>query len=280
MKTVNQTGYLIGMLVAAVVLMAPMGLSADDHEAAQAVSEARLEGQLAATYALNEHLSVFDISVDVEGHTAILSGTVRDDAQRDLAEHIAHDLDGIEAVDNRLKVDGTEGDAAAEDERAGERTFRDRVADSSLTATVKSKLLWNRNTSGLDISVMTRSGTVTLIGDVDSETSKDTAERLARDTDGVRSVDNQLNVRCEVPDDDSEREFADTVSDSWITTKARSTLSLSRDVGASSISIETHDGVVHLSGDVSSEEEKRHAIALVSDLRGVRAVQADDLIVR
>ena len=280
MKTVNQTSYLIGMLVAAVVLFAPMGLSADANDLGQAVSEARLEGQLAATYALNEHLSVFDISVDVEGHTAILSGTVRDNAQRDLAEHIAHDLDGIEAVDNRLEVDGTAGDAAAGDERRGERTFRDRVADSSLTATVKSKLLWNRNTSGLDISVMTRGGTVTLSGDVDSETSKDTAERLARDTDGVRSVDNQLNVRGEAPEDDGEREFADTVSDSWITTKARSTLSLSRDVGASSISIETHDGVVHLSGDVSSEEEKRRAVALVRDLRGVRAVQADDLVVR
>ncbi|MCK8514776.1 BON domain-containing protein [Methylonatrum kenyense] len=272
--------YLVGALFASALVAGPATASAEDNGVGQAVNEARLEGQLAATYALNEHLSVFDISVDVEGDTAILSGTVEDDAQRDLAEQIARDVDGIENVDNRIEVDGAEGEAAAERERIGERTFRDRVSDSSLTATIKSKLLWNRNTSGLDISVTTRGGNVTLTGDVDSETSKKTAERLARDTDGVQSVDNQLAIRGEEPEDDEAREFADTVSDSWITAKARSTLSFSRDVGASSISIETRDGVVHLSGDVSSEDEKRRAVALVSDLRGVRAVEADDLVVR
>lgn len=276
-----ETGkYLAGMLLASALVTGPAAVAMADNDVGQAVSEARLEGQLAATYALNEHLSVFDISVDVEGDTAVLTGTVEDDAQRSLAEQIARDVDGIENVDNRLEVDGARGEAAAEQQRGGERTFRDRVADSSLTATVKSKLLWNRNTSGLDISVTTRGGTVTLTGDVDSETSRDTAERLARGTDGVQSVDNQLRVRGEAEREEGEREFADTVSDSWITAKARSTLSFSRDVGASSISIETRDGVVHLSGDVSSDEEKRQAVALVSDLRGVRAVEADNLQVR
>ncbi len=260
------------------VLAAPA--QTEDRDPARAINEARLEGQLAATYALNDHLSVFDISVDVEGDTAILSGTVEDDTQRQLAEQIARDVSGIESVDNRIELDAEAGADATERNDGQERSFRDRVADSSLTATIKSKLLWNRSTSGLDISVTTRNGRVTLSGEVDSENSMRLAERLARDTDGVREVDNQLQIREGAAVDEEEREFADTVSDSWITTKARSTLAFSRDVAATGISIETRDGVVRLSGEVNSDEEKRNAVSLVSDLRGVRAVEADELVVR
>ncbi|HET6724809.1 MAG TPA: BON domain-containing protein [Gammaproteobacteria bacterium] len=68
------------------------------------------------------------------------------------------------------------------------------VSDSAITAAVKSKLLANSSTSGMDIHVETNHGVVTLSGTVSSDAEKDLAERIARNTDGVTDVTNNLNV--------------------------------------------------------------------------------------
>jgi hypothetical protein len=62
------------------------------------------EARLITTYSLNEDLNPFDIMVDVEGGTVILTGTVETAAQRELAGTLARDLSGIAQVENRLDV--------------------------------------------------------------------------------------------------------------------------------------------------------------------------------
>lgn len=69
------------------------------------------------------------------------------------------------------------------------------VSDSAITAAVKSKLLANSSTSGMDIHVETNHGVVTLSGTVSSDAEKELAERIARNTDGVTDVTNNLNVK-------------------------------------------------------------------------------------
>lgn len=68
-------------------------------------------------------------------------------------------------------------------------------SDTSITAAVKAKLLANSSTSGMDIHVTTNHGVVTLSGTVSSDAERQLAERIARDTDGVTDVTNNLNVK-------------------------------------------------------------------------------------
>lgn len=255
--------------------------AAGNASPAQDLTDARREAQIWTTYGFNPHLRALDIEVDVNGNTAILSGKVSDGVEKELAEQIALGTQGIDKVDNRLVVDGTY-EPKARVVPAGERDFTTTVEDATITASVKSKLLWSSNTDGLAIDVDTSNGKVTLNGSADTAAAKDLAGRIARNTDGVRAVDNRLVVGAAKPASDATAAVADTeaaVSDAWITTKVKSTFAYSRWVDATDIDVTTNNGVVVLKGEVESGTEKNLAAELAQNVRGVRKVDASGLTV-
>ena len=128
----------------------------------QAVGEARLEGQIGTAILLNRHLNPFEISVDVEGDTAILTGTVDEAIDKELAGRVAMNAKGIARVDNRIAIDANTPGRPRVD---GQRDLGEVLEDASITASVKSRLLWNELTDGLDIEVDTVDHRVTLTGD-------------------------------------------------------------------------------------------------------------------
>lgn len=148
------------------------------------------EGKLETAYLFNTSLNNFAIDTDVVGNKAVLKGTVKSDIDKELAEEIALSIDGITSVDNRLVVD-------SEHESTIERkadSFASNVKDPSITATVKTKLLANSHTSGMDINVDTDNRVVTLKGKVGSATESDLAEKIAENVDDVEKVVNNLRV--------------------------------------------------------------------------------------
>jgi osmotically-inducible protein OsmY len=168
-----------------------------------------------------------------------------------------------------------------------QRTFSDKVEDATITASVKSKLLWNSHTDGLDIHVETLGGKVTLTGSANSGAEKDLAGRLARNTDGVAAVDNRIAVGATSTTDKAtaktERKAEkseEAVSDAWITTKVKSTLLLSSDVSGTEISVSTDKGVVKLSGEADSQGERQRAVELAQNIRGVQKVDASGIKIR
>lgn len=250
-----------------------------DESLTQQLNEARLEGQLWTAYSLNSHLNPFDLDVDVQGNTAVIAGKVNDSVQKDLAAEIALGTDGIEDVDNRIQVvqdNQIERHSAGEDDRG----FGDRVSDLTTTATIKSKLLWNRNTGGFGIDVSTKGGNVVLEGEADSEAGKELAGRLAANTDGVHNVENRIAVNPDMETPaagEDDRSFDEAVSDGWITTKVKSTLLFSSNVSGTAINVDTKEGVVSLAGEVASGAEKDLAVKLAEDVRGVKQVDASNL---
>jgi osmotically-inducible protein OsmY len=62
---------------------------------------------------------------------------------------------------------------------------------------VKSQLLINTNTTGTAINVDSDEGVVTLSGEVESGEEKDLAIRIASNTEGAKSVTDQLMVRSQ-----------------------------------------------------------------------------------
>jgi hyperosmotically inducible periplasmic protein len=70
------------------------------------------------------------------------------------------------------------------------------MGDTWITTKVKSSLLANQDVSGLDLSVETVNGVVTLSGDVETQAEADRAVAVAQDIEGVTRVDSSgITVR-------------------------------------------------------------------------------------
>jgi hyperosmotically inducible protein len=69
------------------------------------------------------------------------------------------------------------------------------IDDSTITTKIKGGLIQDPYLSVFTISVKTFEGTVTLMGAVDSQFSKDRASALAQTVDGVVQVNNHIVVR-------------------------------------------------------------------------------------
>jgi len=248
---------------------------AADKSLDQAVAEARLEGQIGTAILLNRHLNPFEISVDVEGDTAILTGEVDESTDKELAERVALNAKGIERVDNRITLDGDAPRRAKGVD--GDRDFGAAIEDASVTAAVKSRLLWNDTTDGLDIGVDTIDGKVTLTGNATTQAEKDLATRLARRTDGVRSVSNKIEVEPSDGGLPSGGQAGEAIADSWISAKVKSSLLMSNDVDGLDLTVETKDGVVTLGGAASSTAERDLAVEIAKDIKGVKSVEAGDV---
>ncbi len=68
------------------------------------------------------------------------------------------------------------------------------IGDAGITAAIKAKMLADTTVSGLKIDVDTKDGVVALIGNVRSATEKRRALEIARETDGVKSVRDDLKI--------------------------------------------------------------------------------------
>ncbi len=69
------------------------------------------------------------------------------------------------------------------------------IDDATLTTRVKAKFAENKTVSAMAISVETLKGVVQLSGFAKTQEERAMAERLARDTSGVKSVRNNIEVR-------------------------------------------------------------------------------------
>jgi hyperosmotically inducible protein len=246
-------------------------LSQDMTEFSQSV-------QISTAYALSPFLRIHGLHVSVEGDKATLIGKVEGEVNKELAKQIALGVTGINEVDSQITLDY---DNTAKDALTG-RSFGEMVDDATISATVKSKLLWSKFAEGLKIDVDTDSGMVTLKGNADSDVNKELAGSLAMNTKGVVALDNQLKINIDKPSviDKTIKTMntaGQSISDSWITTKVKSTLIYSGNVNGSQISVTSNKGEVSLSGVVSSDAERALAIKISENVRGVQSVNAKDL---
>ena len=178
------------------------------------------------------------------------------------------------------------------DDNAGaKRNLATTIDDASITAGVKSSLLADERTKGFDINVNTSRGVVTLRGGADSQAAKQAAGEIARNTEGVRSVNNQLIVAA----DDSEArqeadkatasgdvrealdESGDGIDDAWITSKVKSQLLADTTVAGTKIDVDTQGNVVTLTGTADSQASKDAAIRIAQTTKGVLRVNASGL---
>lgn len=262
---------LISFLVIPLFLLPPATVSG-----AEEGSDLWIESQLTTTYALNEHLSSRQIDVAVAEGVVTLSGQVENGVEKALAGEIAKGVDGVEKVRNNLDVG-----PVSRKEPSRLSGYMDTVNDATITAKVKSNLLWNRSTDGLDIDVDTDDGVVTLTGAVETAAQRDMAVQLARNTSGVREVVDRLAVDPDAPDvtdaiaetvGDAAEKTGQVFNDAWITSKVKTVLAFNKNTDGSDIGVSTENGVVTLEGVVPSERQKRYVVNLVGDIVSVKSV--------
>ncbi len=268
------------LLLASVVSLAIAisAISVAEKDPSEEITEARQESQILTTIELSPHLDDKDLKVTVKGGVATLTGKVNEDIKKELAQQIALGVDGIDEVDNQIKVDPDYRSPTP----SGETGSREAVDDETIISDVKSKLLWSKHAQDLSVEVEANSGKVTLLGTANSQEAREMAGTLAGNTDGVESVDNKITVDEEEDSkidrtNDEPDSLGQRISDTWITTKVKSTLRYSSNVNAADISVSTKDGVVTLSGRVPSSAEHTMAIELTKSVRGVSHVDAEAL---
>ena len=170
--------------------LAHAGTTPSDCRKSTTAQDDLIDTRLETTYLFNPHLNNFTIDTDVEDGTVMLSGSVRSEIDKDLAEEIAKSIDGVKSVRNSLEVkDGQ----ASPTPRAASNFFQ-KVSDATMTARIKTRLIANDNLAAADIDVDTENSAVRLSGEVRSTTEKQLAEFIAKNTAGVESVTNELDV--------------------------------------------------------------------------------------
>ena len=220
-----------------------------------------------------------DVTTSGDGRVT-LRGTVESAAEKQEAVRIARATDGVRNVDDELRVTGDPSARPTEPNAPRDRDAGGDLGDGWTTAKIQAKYFLDGDVKGHEINVTTNNGVVTLQGQVESAAEKRQAVALARSTDGVTDVRDELKI---VADSDAagkartgdavvRRDSNQPVTDTWITTKIQSKYFVDRDLKARNISVTTNNGVVMLQGYVDNEAQKREAEAIAKETNGVMKV--------
>jgi len=125
--------------------------------------------------------------VDTKDGIVTLKGEAANQAEKDLTTEYAKDVEGVKDVKNEMTLSKTSKKKA--------RTTGDKIDDASITAQVKTTLLFHRSTSALNTKVETKHGVVTLSGKAANAAEKDLATKIVNDVHGVQSVKNQMTIK-------------------------------------------------------------------------------------
>lgn len=152
--------------------------------------------------AADDTVKSYRIDVDTKDRVVTLSGEVDTPQARERAMELARGTDGVRDVVDRLTVSPGATPTTGIDDPLQDRAREgaDRAADmmdlgdAGITTKVKSKFLGDTGVPGLKIDVDTKDGIVTLTGTVETAAEKQRAVELAKATEGVKSVVDQIKV--------------------------------------------------------------------------------------
>lgn len=154
--------------------------SANEH------SDAWIELKVKTGLLFRRSVSGTKTSVAVQDGIVTLTGDASSEAQKDLTEEYAKDIEGVKAVKNQLRVTAEPPD----------RTVGEAIDDASITAQIKAALLTHRSTSAIKTKVTTKDGVVTVSGDAKNQAEKDLVSKLVNDVKGVKRVVNNMEVEA------------------------------------------------------------------------------------
>ena len=166
--------------VAAFLAIATLAACSSTKPVSMQVDDAAIKTQVLAKLSTNGRTNPFRLDVQVSEGVVHLAGSVDNAEERRLAEQEARSVEGVVRVVNNIQVGDVSGGRMLD--------------DGAITAKVKAKLAASAEINPFNVDVATAQGVVSLIGRVETAEQKAEAERIARETEGVRGVRNLLEV--------------------------------------------------------------------------------------
>lgn len=139
------------------------------------------------------------------------------------------------------------------------------ISDSNICTKVKMNLYNFSSVLHAQVSVSVQNQEVLLTGVVQDASWPAEAERLAKSVEGVKSVINNIET-------EGEEGLGSMTSDSWITTRIRSSLLFEKDLYSLNYTVETVNGVVYLTGIGQDEAEINRVVEVARNVGGVKKV--------
>lgn len=136
--------------------------------------------------------------------------------------------------------------------------------DDRIESSAKQSYVFKTYLKGDEIKINSKDGVVTLTGTVSEESHKSLAERTVAALQGVKKVDNKLEVKGERPADNS---------DAWVLAKVKAALLFHKNVSAIQTEVDVKDGIVTLRGEAASDAQKDLTTEYVKDVEGVKDVR-------
>jgi hyperosmotically inducible protein len=134
----------------------------------------------------HKNVSGSGTEVTTQNGVVTLAGDASSEAQKQLTGEYAKDVEGVKDVRNDLVV--------AKPTKAAHEGMGAKADDASITAQIKTTLLFHKSTHSLATKVVTKNGMVTLRGAAENAAERDLATKLASDITGVKHVDNRMTV--------------------------------------------------------------------------------------
>lgn len=217
-----------------------------------------VKGDLQITYRVKEALGSqvsehlvgladLDIRVNTKNGVVTLDGVVDSLADRQHAETVAGEIDGVKQVQNNLVI------------------ATERVADDDDLADAVSQRLVTRNDEYRKVGVVSHKGVIHLYGDVDNLGQEQDILTIAMENQGVREVISHLKF--------PNNKHGERIDDATVRNNVHFMLSTHSDVDRGDILVTTHRGRVLLRGTVESLEDKQIAGKLAAMAEGVRSVK-------
>ena len=193
--------FLFGVVIASVTAAMPAWAFGGDREIAQSVM-AELQQHKAAG-----ELKGFDIDLKVEDGIVYLTGEVASRAQREIVERAAMNEVGRANLVTELRIKESQPAAAPRQTMVMpvanlEETAQPSGADLAVTDMIIDKLQQSKSSGalrGFDLDVSTVQGDVWLKGSVASQAQKDLVLDIARRTQGVSRVVDDVTVKGSSP---------------------------------------------------------------------------------
>jgi osmotically-inducible protein OsmY len=162
---------------------------AGDNSWKNETMDAWIDGKAEATLLFNGNLDSFDINTDVVNGKVTLTGKVDNEIEKELAEELILGIDGVKDVDNDLTVSNVEMER--------ESSEASQFTDAKINTVITSRLIFDSEVTGTAIDVDVDNRKVTLNGTVDSEAEKQLALTIAKNTDDVAEVVDNLTIEAD-----------------------------------------------------------------------------------
>lgn len=162
-----------------------------------AIDDATITGSVKSKLLADERTKGFDINVDTARGVVTLTGGADSQMSKKTAGSLAASATGVVRVKNQIMVAAAGSErredantaTASGDVREAMDESGDGIDDGWITTKVKSQLLADPGTKGLNIMVETHANIVHLSGMAATAASRELAISIARNTKGVRGVD-------------------------------------------------------------------------------------------